>query len=135
MSEQNDMAALTGQAHKLIEAISSAIMSTAETAAERIQLAAQVARIEQRMAAYAAVLDAIGAQRERLEAMAATATGARRALYARQIEMLAQQELAILERVEVPETAARKAVALAAGTDREQPRDEAGRYVRKTGGA
>jgi hypothetical protein len=54
------MTQLTGRAEQLMDALADAIISTAEAAAERIDLAARVAQIQQRMAAFGAVLEAVG---------------------------------------------------------------------------
>lgn len=111
MSENHDdMKALTGQASRLISAISEAIMSSAEVAAERIKLASQVAQIEQRMAAYSVVLDTIQVQKDKLLEQAETAKGARKTLLLRQVEMLEAQEMGVLESIQVPAEVAQRAV-------------------------
>lgn len=107
-----DMAALTGRAERLIDAIAGAMLATAEAAAERVELAGKVAMIQQRMAAFAAVLEGVGAQKAALEARAAALPpGALRSLLERQVEALTGQELAVLERAGVPAPAAQSALA------------------------
>lgn len=113
MSQPNDMQALAGRAEQLIAAITDAILSSAEAAAERIELASSVARVQTRMAAFGAVLEAIVAQKAALTGRLAGAAGAAKALLARQLDILAAQELSVLARVGVPEPTARAAVAAA----------------------
>jgi hypothetical protein len=111
VSQDNDMQVLVGRTEQLIGAITSAILSSAEVAAERIELAANVARIRQRMDAFGAVLESVGVQKEALAKQLPTATGPTKALLLKQIAMLASQEVAILARAGVPETAAVAALA------------------------
>jgi hypothetical protein len=59
----SDMSQLTDRAERLIDALANAIMKTAEVAAEKIELASTVAEVRQRMAAFGAVLQAVGAQK------------------------------------------------------------------------
>lgn len=61
--QANDMNALVGRTEKLVTAISDAILSAAEAAAERVELAAEVARVQQRLAAFSAVVESIAAQK------------------------------------------------------------------------
>lgn len=98
MSHNNDMQALVGRTERLVSAISDAILSAAEAAAERVELAAEVARVQQRLAAFGAVVETIAAQKRVLVERLATAEGPARALLERQIELLGLQELAVLER-------------------------------------
>ena len=105
-----NMRALATRSSQLIDAISGAIMAQAEVAAERIQLAAAVAQVEQRMAAHSAVLECIDAQRIAVEAKMVGAKGARLKLYETQLDLLAAQEVAILAKVGVPLDLARQAV-------------------------
>lgn len=108
--QPNEMEALAGRAERMIGALSDAIMRTAEVAAERIELASQVAQVRQRVAAYSAVLEAIGAQKSALANQIEAASGPMKALLSKQVEILGQQELAILERIGVPAPAAQAAI-------------------------
>jgi hypothetical protein len=112
----NEMDAMSGRAERLIAALTGALMSTAEAAAERLELAAAVAAARQRLAAFACVLESVQAQKDALQNRLATAPPALRALYARQIEMLTLQEMAVLEKAGVPQESARQALALADAT-------------------
>lgn len=125
--QPNEMDALAGRAERMISALSDAIMRTAEVAAERIELASQVAQVRQRVAAYAAVLEAIGSQKAAIAAQLETATGPMRSLLIKQVDILGQQELSILERIGIPaetaQTAIESADALEARDDRKYIRD------------
>lgn len=123
------------RASRLIRALAGSIMNAAEGAAreielasqaavarmeaqsqiaqERLELAARVASIEARMAAVASVLEAVGAQKARLQSLALKATGAVAVAYTRQIAMLTEQEMAILQQIGVPPAAAQQALAVA----------------------
>jgi hypothetical protein len=83
-----DMQNLTERTQQLVDSLSGAILATVETAAERIQLAAQIAQVHQRMTAFAAVLEAVGAQKTALVARLETAHGPMKAMLERQIEVL-----------------------------------------------
>lgn len=109
----NDMGALSQRATQLIDSISDAIMGAVQAGAERIQLATQVAMIEQRMSAFGAVLETIGTQKAALLARCESATGPMRALLLAQVDALSGQEMALLARIGVPTDAARLAVDLA----------------------
>lgn len=111
MSDNNEMQVLVGRTEQLISALTSAILSSAEVAAERIELAAEVARVAQRMSAFAAVLESVGAQKEALAKQVPKATGAMKALLLKQIAILASQEIAVLSKVGVPEPTAIAALA------------------------
>jgi|SRR5579883_579742 len=109
--QANDMNALVGRTEKLVTAISDAILSAAEAAAERVELAAEVARVQQRLAAFSAVVESIAAQKRVLVERFATVDGPAKALLERQIELLGLQELAVLERAGVPQATAQHALA------------------------
>lgn len=112
MSDTNDMRELTERAGRLIDSIAGAILSTAEAASEKIALAAEVARIQTRMAALSAVLEGIQAHREAVqESLDAAPSEPLRELYRRQLAALAAQEVSVLERCGVPGTVAAVAVA------------------------
>jgi hypothetical protein len=121
------MQALVTRTEQHIGAITEAIVSSAEVAAERIVLAAQVARVQQRMAAFSAVLEAIGVQKAALLDRLATATGPTKALVATQVSLLEAQEVEVLKKVGVPEAAARQAL-VAVGTASDEP---GGTHVRE----
>ena len=108
--QQTDMSALVTRTEALIDALTGAILSAAEAAAEKIALAAQVARITQKMSAFSSVLEAVGAQKSVLVERLAVATGPTRAIIEEQIALLSRQESAILERAGVPNAAAREAI-------------------------
>jgi hypothetical protein len=106
MSEQ--MENLVSRTEALVGAFTSAMMATAEAAAERMQLAARVAQINSRMAAFSAILEGVGAQKEALLQRMEGQRGAMRAMLARQVELLTCQETAILEKIGLaPDQAAR----------------------------
>jgi hypothetical protein len=106
-----DITALTARAERLIDALAGSILSTAEVAAERVELAAKVAQVQQRMTAFAAVLEAVSAQKQALLGKVETATGAMRTLLQQQVEALTAQELAVLAKAGVPQPAAQQAIA------------------------
>ena len=106
----SDMIKVTEQTSRIIDALTDAILATAATAAEKIHLAAQVAQVQQRMAAFQAVLEVVGVQKEALIARLTQAKGPMAAMLTRQIEVLTEQELKILESAGAPEEAARQAV-------------------------
>lgn len=106
MAEQ--MENLVSRTEALVGAFTNAMMATAEAAAERMELAARVAQINSRMAAFSAILEGVGAQKEALLQRMEGQRGAMRAMLARQVEMLTFQETAILEKIGLaPEQAAR----------------------------
>lgn len=111
MQNPNDVQGMTARAQRLIDAMAGAMMSAAEAAAEKVELAAEVARVSVRMEAVGSVLDVIGAQKEALIVKADEAKGALRTAYLRQVEVLSAQEVSILERLGVPTAAAQIAVA------------------------
>src|SRR4051794_19244385 len=88
VSQDNEMQVLVGRTEQLISAITSAILSSAEIAAERIELASNVARIQQRMSAFGAVLESVGLQKEALAKLLPTASGPTKTLLLKQIAML-----------------------------------------------
>jgi hypothetical protein len=110
VDQTNDMTLLANRTERLVDSITNAILATAETAAQRIELAAQVAQVNQRMAAFGAVLEAVGAQKDTLTKRLSTATGATRLLVQRQIDVLSMQELAVLEQAGVPQQTATAAL-------------------------
>jgi len=112
MSNNNDMQVLVSRTEQLIASITDAILASAEVAAERIELAANVARITQRMNAFGAVLESVGVPKEALAKQLPKATGPTKTLLLKQIAMLASQELSILSKAGVAEPTA--VVALAA---------------------
>ncbi len=103
---------LTSRAEQLIDALAESIISTAEAAAERLDLASRVAQIQQRMAAFGAVLESVGAQKsvltKRLEQK--EMPKCQRRLVQRQIELLSAQETEILQRAGASSQLARAAV-------------------------
>src|SRR6266545_4326534 len=110
MSNTNEMQALVTRTEQLIAALTNAFITTAEVAAQRIELAAEVARVQQRMAAFSAVLESIGTQKAVLVGRLASATGSTKALIATQVSLLEAQEVEVLKKVGVPEAAARQAL-------------------------
>lgn len=111
MSNNTEMQVLVGRTEQLISAISDAILSSVEVAAERLELAANVARIQQRMSAFGAVLESVGVQKEALAKQLPTASGPTKSLLLRQIAMLASQEVAILTKAGIAEPTAVAALA------------------------
>ena len=107
---QNEMQDLTARTERLVGAISGAILGTVEVAAERLSLAAEVARVAQRMTAFSAVLEAVAVQKDALVVKLAAAKGPMRVLIRRQIDLLSAQEVAVLERAGAPAQAAKTAI-------------------------
>ena len=62
--DSNVLIPLTERVNAIVDSLAGAFVQTAQTAAERITLAAQLAQVQARMAAFAGVLDAIGAPSE-----------------------------------------------------------------------
>lgn len=106
----NEMEMLTQRTERLISALTDAILSTAEVAAERIELASKVAQVRQRMNAFGAVLESVGVQKLALTERLEKATGATKALLTAQIEMLTAQETAVLEKAGVAPAVAKAAL-------------------------
>jgi hypothetical protein len=127
---RNEMEQLAGRAEQLISALSNAILSTAEVAAERLELASKVAQVNQRLAAFSAVLDSIAAQREALETRMTTAKGAQRLLLQRQLDLLAAQEVAVLSKAGLDDSQARQALEVA---DEPSYHRSGRRFVRSNG--
>lgn len=124
MSDQTDPEpSMTERAGAMIDTLTAAFLRATEVAAERLQLACDVAAIQQRLAAFSSVLETIGAQKLALAEKMETTKGAARTLYATQIKMLEAQEVAVLTRVGVPQPVA--VAALAGGEE-----DEAAVYRR-----
>ena len=106
------MSQLTGRAEQLVDALADAIISTAEAAAERLDLAARVAQIQQRMAAFGAVLESVGAQKlalmNRLEDNGLP--DPQRQLIEQQVNLLTVQETEILKRAGAAPELAQQAI-------------------------
>jgi hypothetical protein len=134
MPTPNDMEALASRTGQLIDSICDAILTSAQVAAEKIELAATVARIRQRMAAFGAVLEAVGEQKRVLVERLAEAAGPTKALIEQQIALLTEQEVAVLTKAGVSEPTAVAALAAAEVTpsDGSPPayRREGRRFVR-----
>ena len=117
------MSQLTGRAGQLVDALADAIISTAEAAAERLDLAARVAQIQQRMAAFGAVLESVGAQKlalmNRLEDPALPDT--QRQLIEQQVNLLTAQETEILKRAGATPELAHQAIEVADSDTEEHP--------------
>jgi hypothetical protein len=102
----SDMNQLTDRAERLIDALANAIMKTAEVAAQKIELASAVAEVRQRMAAFGAVLQAVGAQKAAVAQQLADLgenDPAMRALYQHQLRLLSAQEVGILKQAGINE--------------------------------
>jgi hypothetical protein len=110
MDKPNDMTEMANRASQIVDSIASAMMSAAEVAAQKIQLASDLASMKMRLDAFGSVLDAIDAERTPLlEAMEA-ASGGKKAFLKRRIEMLNEQEMSVLEKASVPTGVARQVV-------------------------
>lgn len=109
----NPIAPLTERVSSIVDALANAFLQGAETAAERIQLAAQVAAVQAKMAAFGSVLEAIAAQKEALQGRLGEAAGPMKTLIARQLEVLAAQELAVLASAGIPTDQAAQAIQVA----------------------
>jgi hypothetical protein len=110
-NQPNDMQALTERTERLISALTSAFMSSAEAAAERFELAARVAQINQRAQAFFNVLEITGAQKEAITVRLANAKGAMKLLLENQLASLDAQEVAILAKLGVEPSVAKMAIA------------------------
>lgn len=130
---------LTSRAEQLIDALAESIISTAEAAAERLDLASRVAQIQQRMAAFGAVLESVGAQKgvliKRLEEK--EMPKCQRRLVQRQIELLSAQETEILQRAgasaKLARTAVEQADRLIDEEGNQDPNDSEDRLYRRKG--
>jgi hypothetical protein len=112
----SDMNQLTDRAERLIDALANAIMKTAEVAAQKIELASAVAEVRQRMAAFGAVLQAVGAQKAAVAMQLADLgadDAATRALYQHQLRLLSAQEVSILKQAGISEQHAAEALEVA----------------------
>ncbi len=112
----SDMNQLTDRAERLIDALANAIMKTAEVAAEKIELASAVAEVRQRMAAFGAVLEAVGAQKAAVTKQLGNLgdkDAATRALYQHQLRLLSAQEVSILKQAGINEQHATEALEVA----------------------
>lgn len=125
---------MTGRAEQLIDALANAIMASTEAAAERLDLAARVAQIQQRMTAFGSVLESVNAQKEalhdRLESKSVTSS--QRQLIEQQINLLTIQETEILKRAGASSSLAQQAIGTADGKggDSEQSDSPPGLYKR-----
>jgi len=102
---KNEMVALTAHTEKLVNTLTAAVLATAEVAADRIELAAGVAQIQQRMAALGSVLECVSAQKQELLVRLDQVTGPMRSLLEHQVAALVTQEQAILAKAGVPQPA------------------------------
>lgn len=120
-TSDSSMDAMSERAERLIGAISGALMSTAETAAMKIELAAQVAQIRQEMAARQSVLGIIADQKLALLEQVEESTGALKLAYQRQVEVLCAQEVGILKGMGIETEVAEQAVSQADENDQNVP--------------
>lgn len=113
MSSQHNpapVAALTANTQKLVNTLTEAILATAEVAAERIELAAAAAQVQQRMASLGDVLEGIATQKQELLSRIDQASGSVRLLLEHQVAVFAGQEQAILARAGVSKAMGQMAV-------------------------
>lgn len=111
MNDQNDMMEMAGRASQIIDAFTSALMNTAGVAAEKINLASEIAAMKMRMEAFSGVLECVAAQKKPLmERLEGEANPAMRLMIERQLEMLTEQEIAVLEKASVPGKVAKQLV-------------------------
>jgi uncharacterized protein YhaN len=117
------MTQLTGRAEQLVDALADAIISTAEAAAELIDLAARVAQIQQRMAAFGAVLESVGAMKHSLLTRLddPSTPDAQRRLIEQQVNLLTAQESEILKRAGATPELAHQAIESADCEKEEHP--------------
>lgn len=113
MNQQSEIEVMARRSEQLISAMTSALMTTMEVAADRLRLASEVSRIQQRLDAFSAVLDVIGAEKESIQAQLEVSKGASKSLLKRRLEMLTQQELTVLASAGVPDATATEAVQMA----------------------
>jgi len=129
----NNISELTTRTEPLVDALAESIISTAEAAAERLDLAARVAQIQQRMNAFSAVLESVGAQKavllKKLDEPALPKY--QRMLIERQVDLLTQQECAILERAGATPAQARDTVHQLGNGDSADPDQEPNLYRRE----
>jgi chaperonin cofactor prefoldin len=97
----SDISNVTERTQVLVDSITGAILSTVEVASERIALASEVAKVQQRMDAFSTILETIGTQKEVLEEKVANTKGPLRKLYQSQLEALTKQELVLLKKAGV----------------------------------
>jgi len=105
----DELTALTEHTEKLVSTLTEAVLATVQVAAERIELAATAARIQQRMMALGSVLEAIGVQKQTLLARLDQASGPMRLLFQQQIAPPTEQEEAVLAKAGVPQPTAQLA--------------------------
>lgn len=106
----NPMDAMVSRQEQLIDAWARSMMRTAEIAAERVELAAEIAAARQRMNAFGAVLESIAAQKQAVHELMTKASPAAKAMYTRNLKMLDAQEVAVLKRAGFDEAEAVKAI-------------------------
>jgi len=110
MSDINDLAS---RSERLFDAVANVLLGSVEAGVERLEQAGELARLQGRMAVFAATLDAIDAQRAPLLAKLEKATGGMKLLVAKQVDMLNAQEVSVLERAGIGADTARQALAVA----------------------
>ncbi len=99
MSE--NMGDMADRAARMVDSIAGAFFSAGEAAAEKVELATRVARVNVRMDAFGAVLETIGVRKAALMERQQTASGPLARLIEKQIEMLTVEETALLEKAGV----------------------------------
>lgn len=132
MSEMN-IDQISARTEAIIDKVCGAIMATVDVAAERLELAAELARVKQRMTAFSAVLDAVSAQKQALTERMESADGPARKLLAHQIELLTHQETAVLQRAGIAPAVASAAISSVDDAERVTVpvvRDRSGRFTR-----
>src|SRR4051794_33832280 len=110
MSSSNEMEKVVARADRLVEAVMGAILASTEVAAERLELASRLAQLQGRMAAFGALLEALGSARAQVLVRLGQAQGPARALLETQLAALGAQELAALEMAGVPQQTAAAAL-------------------------
>lgn len=105
--DSSSMGEVTTRVNAIVDAFVDAFLQTAATAAEKINLAAQVAQVQTRMAAFSAVLESIAAQKQVIYDRLQETSGPMQSLLNRHLELLTQQEIAVLERIGIPNDQAR----------------------------
>jgi hypothetical protein len=122
---QSEVQVMVNRADQLINALTDAMMSSIENAAERLRMSSELAQIQARGVAFLSVLEAVGASKQALLLKAKTAAGPMKLAYQQQIKVLSAQETAILAKIGVAPEQARKAIAYVDGQQTPEVEDVA----------
>lgn len=111
MNDQNDMMEMADKSSRIIDSFCAALLNTAAVAAEKIELASNISVLRMRMEAFSGVLEIVNAAKKPLmERLEGETNPAMRLMIERQLEMLTEQEIAVLEKASVPGKVAKQLV-------------------------